>query len=224
MQESEEAIGVWVSLSELGRRRNISRASVKERVDRLEAQGLVVTKRDGKKRLVELATFDRAIGYAGDLRRELAAETVKSSSTSMAYRDAQAERARYEAQLKALDLAERQRLLLPVVGEHGIAAAAGAIGDALTRDLDGMVHYADDLATAVSKEGVAGARRLLKEIGVKVRQQVADSLSKIASMGAAAERGGPIEVDLLDMEFTPTDLASDAALNRVYSNRAKGTE
>lgn len=54
------AAGVWVSIAELGRRKGIGRASAKEWVDRLEAQALIKTLRDGRNRMVELAAFDRA--------------------------------------------------------------------------------------------------------------------------------------------------------------------
>src|SRR5690606_10597516 len=127
-------------LSDLARQRNISRASAKERVDRLEAEGLVTTRRVGKRRLVELAAFDRATGSIANFGRELAVYTAKEGHppVSGGYRDAQTKRAQYEAQLKALDLAERQRMVLPIAGSHGIEAAATAIGLALARDLDAL--------------------------------------------------------------------------------------
>jgi hypothetical protein len=197
-----EAPGVWISIAELGRRRGISRASAKERVDRLESQGLVTTRRDGKARLVELAAFDRATGYAGDPAKELGAETARQDRepTSSAYRDAQTDRARYEAQLKALDLAERQGKLLPIDGPHGIEAAASAIGVSLARELDGLPRRADDIAAAVSREGVAGARRILKEIGTNIRNRVTDALMALAAEGEEAERAGPITTELFNDE------------------------
>ncbi|MGO4831829.1 winged helix-turn-helix transcriptional regulator, partial [Rhizobiaceae sp. 2RAB30] len=192
--------GVWISLSDLARQRNISRSSVKERVDRLEAEGLVSTRRSGKLRLVELAAFDRATGSVSDFGKELAASVAKEVHlpVSGAYRDAQTKRAQYEAQLKALDLAERQGQLLPIKGAHGVEAAVTKIGLAIAHDLDTLALYAEEVATAVSKEGVTGARRVLKEAGAKVRRQIADSLIRIASRGLEAERVGPIETDLSD--------------------------
>lgn len=194
--------GVWITCADLARRRGVSPAAITKRVDKLEQARKIETRRDGRSRLVELASFDRAIGETGDAIKEQAAETTarqrKSQPSAPAMRDAQTERAQYEARLKALDLAERQKALLPITGAHGIEAASGAIGVVLARDLDGLTRYADEIATAVSKDGVAGARRLLKEIAVKVRRQVAESLSQLASQGAAAERDGPIETLLPD--------------------------
>lgn len=198
MQPEDASSGVWVSLSDLARRRGISRASAKERVDRLEVQGLVETRREGKLRLVELAAFDRAIGAAGDSVKDLAAATARGlrEPELNAYRDAQTVRARYEAQLKALDLAERRRKLLPIDGEHGIAVAAGKIGAVIAREMDGLVSHADDLVTAVGREGVAGARRVLKELGTATRTRIATALQGLAAEGEAAEAAGPIETSI----------------------------
>lgn len=193
--------GVWITCAELARRRGVSRAAITKRVDQLDRDGKVSTRRDGKSRLVELASFDRAVGETGDAVKEQAADTAataRKAAASVPMRDAQTERAQYEARLKALDLGERQRMLLPVKGAHGIETAATDIGAALARDLDSLAGYADDMATAVGKDGTAGARRLLKEIAVKMRRQIAESLSQIANQGAAAERDGPIETVLPD--------------------------
>lgn len=199
MPDNDTPDGIWVSISELARRRNVSRSTIKERVDRLEAEGLVATRRRGKLRMVELAAFDHATGSVSDFGKELAAETTRGASLpiSSEYREAQSRRAQYEAQLKALDLAERQRNILPIKGPHGVEAAATAIAAAIARDADGMMLYAEDLATAVSKEGVAGARRVLKEIGQRFRVNFAKSVSELAAAGREAERAGPMETDLL---------------------------
>ncbi|GLS29946.1 hypothetical protein SAMN04488498_104349 [Mesorhizobium albiziae] len=191
--------GVWVTCAELARRRGVSRAAITKRVDQLESDGKIATRRDGKSRMVELVSFDRAVGQTGDAVKEHAAETRKeTANNSAAMRDAQTERAQYDARLKALDLAERQGAVLPIKGEHGIEAAAAAIGIVLARDLDGLARYADEIAAVVSREGVAGVRRLLKEISVKVRGEIAAALSQIAAQGQAAESAGPIETVIPD--------------------------
>lgn len=190
--------GVWVTCADLAKRRNISRQAATKRVAQLESEGKIQTRREGKSRLVDLAAFDRAVGEVGNAVKEQAADTSRGKSSSPIMRDAQAERAVYDARLKALDLAERQRQLLPIAGPHGIEAAAAAIAATLARDLDGLIRYADEVATAVSKEGVAGARRVLKEISVKVRQQLAGSLAQVAENGLAVERDGLIETELPD--------------------------
>ena len=194
--------GIWISISELARQRGISKVSAKERVDRLEEKGLVTTMRQGNKRLVELAAFDHATGSTGSAVKELAAETSKDRAAvaSPAYRDAQTERAQYEARLKALDLAERMKTVLPIKGDHGVEAAAAAIGVSLVQQLESMPRMAEEMATAVSKEGVAGARRILKEYAWKMRTDLADRLAAIAETGRQAEALGPITADLFEEE------------------------
>jgi DNA-binding Lrp family transcriptional regulator len=200
MTDQTNPPGIWISISELARRRGISKVSAKERVDKLEEKGLVTTMRQGNKRLVELAAFDHATGSTGSVVKELAAETTKDRAAvaSPAYRDAQTERAQYEARLKALDLAERMKTVLPVKGDHGIEAAAAAIGVSLVAQLEGMPRMAEEMATAVSKEGVNGARRVLKEFARKMRTDLADRLAAIAETGRQAEAAGSITVDLFD--------------------------
>jgi DNA-binding MarR family transcriptional regulator len=194
--------GVWVTCADLARRRGVSRAAITKRVNKLVADGLIAVREDGASRLVDVVSFDRAIGETGDAIKEQAAATRKAAAggaagkPGAAMRDAQTERAQYEARMKALDLAERERQVLPIKGPHGIEAAAIRIATVLARDLDGMAARADEVATAVSREGVAGARRVLKEIAFRMRQSLAASLAEIAADGEAAEREGPIEADL----------------------------
>ncbi|QKV20253.1 winged helix-turn-helix domain-containing protein [Oricola thermophila] len=184
--------GVWITVAELAKRKGVSRQAAAKRVASLEAAGKIETRKRGRSRLVELAAYDRAVDEVGDAAKESAAETTRQPA-SPALRDHQAERAKYEARLKALDLAERERKLLPIDGEHGIEAAATRIGVALAKSFDGLARYADDIAAAVSKEGTTGARRVLKDIARSERQKIADMLAAIASVGEAAEQAGPIE-------------------------------
>jgi hypothetical protein len=192
--------GVWVTCADLAKRKGISRQAATKRVGQLEAAGKIETRRDGRTRLVDLAAYDKAVGEVGDAVKEQAAATTRerSKAASPVMRDAQTERAQYEARLKALDLAERQGQLLPIAGAHGIEAAASEIGDILARDLDGLVRHAEDILTAGTKDGVVGARRVLKDIANRTRSKVAEALAHLAAKGEEAEREGPIETLLPD--------------------------
>lgn len=189
--------GVWLTCAQLAERRNVSRAAITKRVNGLEAEGKITTQRKGRSRYVELAEFDRAVGEIGEIAKEAAAETRREVvSSSPQYRDAQAQKLQYEARLRALDLAERQKKLLPIEGDHGIDAAATQCGITLAREIDGIVRYADKIASAVNKDGTTGARRVLKEIAAELRNQSATSLSKIAVIGLEAEKSGSVETEL----------------------------
>ncbi|KQV32252.1 hypothetical protein ASC97_01250 [Rhizobium sp. Root1203] len=56
--------GIWITIAELARRKNITRQSAGERVARLERGGFLVTRSEGvgRKRYVDLAAYDRAVG------------------------------------------------------------------------------------------------------------------------------------------------------------------
>lgn len=193
--------GVWLSISDLAKRKGISRQSAKERVDRLVEKGLVETRTEGRSRMVELAAYDRAVGQSGDVHKEASAETkrIEDASASPRLRDAQTERAQYEARLKLLDLAERQGNILPLKGEHGIEEAITASGIAIARELERFMNCAEDLAAAVAKDGVNGARRVLKVAIHQARIRTAEVLSSIADEGKLAEASGPIETDIGDL-------------------------
>lgn len=189
--------GVWVTCAELASRKGISRQAATKRVTQLEEAGKIVTRRDGRSRLVELASYDRAVGEIGDAVKEQAAETSREKAAP-AMRDAQTERAQYEAKLKALDLAERQGLILPIAGEHGIEVAAGKVGETLARELDGLVRHAEEILTAGTKDGVVGVRRVLREIAARTRAKIDRMLMALAAEGEANETDGPIETLLPD--------------------------
>lgn len=205
MPNTDLANGIWISLSELARQKNISRSSAKEHVDRLEAKGLVETRRQGRERVVNLATYNHAVGAAGDVAKEIAAADRRSMPVAGgAYRDAQTQKAQYEAQLKSLELAERRRALLPIAGPDGVAAAAVAIAAAVTSIMDALPSHADRLASVVASGGVNAARVALRDIGRDMRTRAAVELQKLADTGREAEASGSIVTDLFADPDTST--------------------
>ncbi|SMD18550.1 hypothetical protein [Rhizobium sp. RU36D] len=58
--------------------------------------------------------------------------------------------------------------------------ALGSAAASIQADIRRLANRADDLAMAVSKEGVHGARILLREIAIEIGNKVADHLSEIA--------------------------------------------
>ncbi|MEO2038021.1 MAG: hypothetical protein ABGW90_04865, partial [Martelella sp.] len=166
--------GVWLTVAELARRKGVTRQSMTGRVDRLESEGRISTRRNGRSRMVELVTYDRAVGEVGDAAREIGAEMKRNMPAAPAgegltspLRQAQAERAAYDAKLKALDYAERTGALLPVRGEHGVETALVKAADALLRQLDAPLDWVDVILDA-AREGQPALRRELKK---KIREQ-----------------------------------------------------
>jgi len=190
--------GVWISISDLAKRKGIHRQSAKERVDRLVERGVLETRFEGRSRMVDLAAFDRAVGQVGDSTKEQAEETkrqINIEETTPRLRDAQTERAQYEARLKALDLAERQGELVPIKDlERALVRAATAI----TRILDQSLNWSGDLAEAAANGGQSAVSRVLRQKGQAQRQAVAKALADLVEAGKIEEAEGGSETELFE--------------------------
>ncbi|NML75279.1 winged helix-turn-helix transcriptional regulator [Rhizobium sp. S-51] len=200
-----EPEGLWVTIAELARLKGISRQSASERVDRLEHSGHLTTRRQGRSRLVELASYDHAIGRAGDAAREIGTEMRRGSSTTAptaALRDAQTDRAHYDAKLKALDFAERTRQVVPVKGDHGLETALIKVSETIIRDIGAPMSWISEVHEAALK-GEPQLRRVLQEKVRGLRADVAKHLLAIAAEAATAEEAG-IEIDIhFEERITP---------------------
>jgi DNA-binding transcriptional ArsR family regulator len=188
--------GVWLTIAELAKRKGISRQSASERINRLEQDGLIATRRDGRSRLVELATFDRAVGQTGNAFREQGAETKREATEqpTAALRDAQTQRAQYESKLKALDYAERTGQLVPIKGEHGVETALVKATEVIIRELGAPLNWVSEILDTV-RDGEPALRRLLRKKIHKQREVIAARLTAVAGEAAEAERVG-VQVDL----------------------------
>jgi len=188
---------VWKSLSEIAAMRGVSKTAIKKRVDKYESAGLVTTRREGRERLVDLAAFDKAIGSVGDAYREQAAETASEkkaepSGQSGALRDAQTEKAQWEARRSALDVSERMGKLVPVVE---VETAMVRAGEAIVRAIEQLPSFANEIMSA-SREGEPALRRKLRDIKDQLRRRAADALTLQRNAGLADEDNGGIEFDL----------------------------
>lgn len=189
--------GVWLTIAELAKRKGISRQSASERINRLEQDGLIATRRDGRSRLVELATFDRAVGQTGNAFREQGVQTKRETaepSTNAALRDAQTERAQYESKLKALDYAERTGQLVSIKGEHGVETALVKVTEAIIRELGAPLNWVSEILETV-REGEPALRRLLRRKIHRQREVIATRLAALAGEAVEAEKIG-VQVDL----------------------------
>ncbi|NEJ46596.1 winged helix-turn-helix domain-containing protein [Rhizobium leguminosarum] len=188
--------GVWLTIAELAKRKGISRQSASERINRLEQDGLIATRRDGRSRLVELATFDRAVGQTGNAFREQGAETKRETTEQPtgALRDAQTQRAQYESKLKALDYAERTGQLVPIKGDHGVETALVKATEVIIRELGAPLNWVSEILDTV-RDGEPALRRLLRKKIHKQREVIAARLTAVAGEAAEAEKVG-VQVDL----------------------------
>ncbi|TIN84342.1 winged helix-turn-helix domain-containing protein [Mesorhizobium sp.] len=189
--------GVWKSLSEIAAMRGVSKVAIKKRVDKFEADGLVQTRRQGRERLVDLAAFDKAIGVAGNAYAEQSAATVReekseASGPPSALRDAQTEKAQWEARRSALDVSERLGKLVPVAE---VETAMVRAGEAIVRAIEQLPSFAGEIMTA-AREGEPALRRKLRDIKDQLRRRAADALTLQRDAGQAEEDNGGNEFDL----------------------------
>lgn len=178
------ADGLWISGSELAKLKGVTKQTVSERVARLvDAGKLEIRPGKGKAKLINVAAYDRAVGETTDLSRAQGAQTKAATLDTATPRDPsftkhQADKAGYEAELKRLDLEERLGRLRPV---EEIEAAAIKLGETVVRLVDQLVERADEIAAAVAKDGVIGARGTLKSIQFELRTKIAEAFTVMAA-------------------------------------------
>ena len=202
-----DSLGVWVTISDLAKRKGVSRQSARERIDRLERAGLISTRQEGRSRLVELVSYDRAVGDTGDAGRETGAETKRELAASTEpkappanakLRDAQTERAQYETRLKALDYAERIGQLVPIKGQHGIETGLVKATERILRELNAPLNRVTDIMVA-AREGEPALRRLIRDMIRAQRLSIATRLTELAGEAADDQAIG-VSVDIWDEE------------------------
>lgn len=191
--------GVWVSISDLAKRKGVTRQSLHERVSRLVKDGLIETRQDGKKRLIDMAEYDRVVGQVGDAFREQGAETRRDAETedtggSAKLRDVQIERQQYETKIRALDYAERLGRLLPLKGPSGVETAMVKAAEKIVRIIEKTPLRNLAEIEAAARIDAAHLRRVIKAMTHEMRAAVADALQTVATAAADDET----ETDLTD--------------------------
>lgn len=187
---SKTEMGVWISVAELARRKGITRQAAHERIARLEADGALSSVRRGRKKLIELATFDFVTG------QHLADETSKPSVEPIARRDAQADRALYEAKLKALDYAERTGQVVPINGSHGVETAMINIVEKIVQDLQRPLEWVHEIMDA-SRHGEKAIRCVLRDRIHEQRLSIVSHLAELVEDAQAIEAAG-YDIDFED--------------------------
>jgi hypothetical protein len=207
---------LWISISELARRKGISQQAVSDRISRLGSK-IELRPGRGRERLVNIAQFDQVTGENSFLPQTAAAATVRMLSDPLAptqpvapggrtISDVQKEKLLYDTGLTALKYAEARGEVLPIGGEHGIELASREIGDAF-RQAVGRLHMRAAEAVAVgARDGVAGMRALLKSAERDILRSLATALAAIGDKGKAIEATGGFAVDLA----LPDELEGDA--------------
>jgi DNA-binding MarR family transcriptional regulator len=172
-----------MTVSELARHRGVDKAAISRRVARLVDLERLAT-RPGPRgaKLINVAEFDKATGETTDAIRELNGLAAKDAPPLLKPDDLvlsqqQARRAAYDADLKKLDLDERLGKLLPI---EDVEAAMALCAEALVRKIDQLPTLADEMASAVGRDGAQGARTYFRTIARDLRTSLAAEMRRIS--------------------------------------------
>lgn len=191
--------GLWLTVSELARLKGVDKSHISRQVTKLEEDGLLRTRTGpNRAKLVNLPEFDRLIGETTDLFKKQAASTAAanrsaeeggSESGDPTFTEMQKKKLQYEAAMKALDYAERVKLVVPA---QDLQRACEQISEVLVVAIDRMLLRADEVAAAAAK-GSAGVRSVLKQMIFDLRTTAAEQLKRLPAL---AETDGPAEIDI----------------------------
>lgn len=184
--------GFWLSVTELAKNQNVSKQAIARKLAALEADGLVKTKPGkGKTKLVNVAQYLTAIGQAGNVAQELAAADRAADAAALdapeansppAYRDAQTRDKELSADLKELELKQKLGEVVPV---ENLSALATEVAEQIVRVIDRLPAKAQDMASAVARDGEVGARGQYKRDVRELREAIAEALGKLADSKVA---------------------------------------
>ena len=193
---SEMHDGLWLSVTDLAKRKGVRKSTISEKVKRLVEAGRLTTRSGGrgKVNLINVAQYDLAIGDIGDGAREQGAETkkeiaggstlagdeveaAKPSRESARYRDEQTREKAYAADLKYLELEQRRGNLIIV------AEVDDVVNDMCAKILDvinGLMSLDTELTDIAVRQGEPGMRVALKRISRQIRTDLVAATKEMA--------------------------------------------
>lgn len=127
---------------------------------------------------MNVAQYDHILQNYGDSSK---AQNRASASVQDAVRDTLDEAKKRQAWLTlertSLELAAQKKMLVRI---EQLEQALDTVGGELAAMLDRLPNRADDLAAAHSQDGMQGLRIGLKKLGIQLRAQAAEILSRIS--------------------------------------------
>ena len=169
--------GVWMSITDVAKKRGISKQAVSKQLQRYEGtQHQVSTRKSGRTKLVNIVEFDRARDALDDPSKLLDVEQPKKDAGDGGYKKHRTDREGYQAELARLELEERQGKLRHIDEiEDGLAK----IGVELSQSFGMMITWADELSSAANKGGVDAVRAVLKKKARELAHKSADRLASV---------------------------------------------
>lgn len=204
--------GLWVSITELARRKGVKPPTISVRVTRFEAEGRLKTRPGrGKVKLVNLAEYDHVAGEVTDLFKEQAAATVRdtrrdqadpppAAATDPTFTDARRRQAQYDADIRALDYAARTRAVL---SSAEVTEAMVQASEKIVRTVSTLSGRAADVAAAARMDGELGVRRALKAAERDLLKSIGAAMRLIEAHGRTKEAAGKCFIDDADLKELP---------------------
>jgi hypothetical protein len=191
---------LWISISELARRKGVSPQAISDRINRLKGKVELRPGR-GREKLVNVAQFDLVTGentYAPQTQaaatvRELALPAPAVAPGGQTLSEAQRQKLMYDTGLLALRYAQERGAVIPLEGEHGLLAALREVAETFVQAIGRLHERAAEAVATSEKDGVAGMRALYRRQERELCDAVAAGLKALAAKGDAA---GAVTVDL----------------------------
>jgi hypothetical protein len=176
-----------VSVTEAARIKGVTKQTISEKLARL---GIPTAKR-GREKVFSLAAYDEAANETTDPARIIAQDTARTirgdepqgvpampAERDPTYTKELTRKAGFEADLKQIEIEKQRGNLLPI---EDVTDAMGRCAEALVREIDQLPTFADDLAAAIAKGGVAALRDSLKKHARQLRETLARSMTLLTS-------------------------------------------
>jgi hypothetical protein len=194
-----DTVHIWASIAEIAGRDGVTKQAVSKTIRQYAGSGELPVQRDLRDRVskVSLAHYDHLRRkYVNPAKaaaplfaeHELAAPSEASGKDPTSFEEARRRGEWLKVTAQELRLAEEQGAL---VRKDILVEALTKAGREIQKVVERLQNTADDLATAVAKEGAHGARVELRKIALKLNGEIADKLAAI--MAKAPETDALLE-------------------------------
>lgn len=161
--------------ADYARHRGVSRAAI----SKLIRSGKIPVEVKGKRKLINPADADFALD---EHRERINSASPAPSEDALAaggrLTQARTETEIYKARIAQLEYEARVGQLLRTAD---VTRAMEICAEAIVRDIDQLPNFAEDLAAAISKKGVAGARTELKKLAHRLRTSISDNMKLLGA-------------------------------------------
>ncbi|WP_454683984.1 hypothetical protein [Ancylobacter moscoviensis] len=181
--------GLWLSLTDLAQARGVSKPAISQNLRKWKERGVdIPTRMEGRTLLINVAAYDAARGEVGNpaygQEPERDEPPVKPGTDPVFAREQAREKA-YSADMKKLQLARELRTTVAI---DRLEDDLARVMEPVVKAIDRLPGIAEDVAAAISQNGVQGVRAALKTAAADLRNQIADGLAKLAADLGSGQR------------------------------------